>query len=156
MGGRFAAREDVDSDSDEGERDRFEGDVILADTSAHVMRMWLHEASKRTGGGRMARRLRDCPKLQTATWTRDPSGHRRKLSPEAQALAKGWLAAVKAVRAARGDRPAGLSSSDTDTDGGGLRRQWGTPVVSPASAALVRDWLQRARKKVGETPKAAG
>ena len=157
MGGKIRGTGGIsDSDSDEGERDRFEGDVILADTSAHVMRMWLHEASKRTGGGRMARRL-GLSETSDSDMERGPKWPPAKLSPEAQALAKGWLAAVKAVRAARGDRPVGeLSSSDTDTDGGGLRSQWGMPVVSPASAALLRDWLQHAKKKVGEAPKGGG
>ena len=104
----------------------------------------------------MARRL-GLSETSDSDMERGPKWPPAKLSPEAQALAKGWLAAVKAVRAARGDRPVGeLSSSDTDTDGGGLRSQWGMPVVSPASAALLRDWLQHAKKKVGEAPKGGG
>ena len=37
-----------DSDSDEGDRERFEEDVELTEPSERVLRMWLHEARKRS------------------------------------------------------------------------------------------------------------
>jgi hypothetical protein len=67
---------------------------------------------------------------------------------------KGWLAAMRAMRATRrqGDTRAGLSSSsglssdDTDTERSSSTRTWGTPVLHIPSQRLLIDWLARARE----------
>ena len=133
-----------DSDSDEGDRERFEEDVELTEPSERVLRMWLHEARKRSRGGRFARAAAGLSETSDSEAERAPKFPPVTLSAEASALIKGWLAATRAVREARGDRPVGeLSSSDTDGEG----VKWGVPVLLPASQRLLRDWLERARAR---------
>ena len=60
---------------------------------------------------------------------------------------KGWLAATKAVRAQRENKQAQMLSDTEDEEAN--RRAWGTPRLSPTAEALLRDWLERARSRVG-------
>ena len=68
-----------------------------------------------------------------------PGGRRRCI--------KGWLAATKAVRAQRENKQAQMLSDTEDEEAN--RRAWGTPRLSPTAEALLRDWLERARSRVG-------
>ena len=85
-----------DSDSDEGDRERFEEDVELTEPSERVLRMWLHEARKRSRGGRFARAAAGLSETSDSEAERAPKFPPVTLSAEASALIKGWLAATRA------------------------------------------------------------
>ena len=141
-----------DSDSDGGDRDAFVDKVRLTDGARRIMLMWKHEASKRTRGGRFAR-VAGLSETSDSDADRAPKFGPVSLTPEATALVKGWLAASRAVRAARADRDvAELSSTDTD---GEIGARWGTPVLSEPSMRLAEEWLRRARVRSGKAPKNA-
>jgi hypothetical protein len=145
LGGKLRGSLDDGEDSDEGE-ERFEGEVILADSSRSIMLMWRHEASKRTEGA-FAKRALGLSDTSDSDADRAPKWPPAKLSPEAIALMKGWLAATKAVRAQRENKQAQMLSDTEDEEAN--RRAWGTPRLSPIAEALLRDWLERARSRVG-------
>ena len=140
-----------DSDSDAGDRDAFVDKVRLSDSARRIMLMWHHESSKRARGGRFARAAM-LSETSDSDADRAPRFAPVALTPEAAALLKGWLAASRAVRAARGERDVADLSS-TDTEGEGAR--WGAPVLSEPTIRLARDWLERARLRAWKKPKNA-
>ena len=140
-----------DSDSDAGDREAFVDKVRLSDSARRIMLMWHHESSKRTRGGRFAR-VAGLSETSDSDADRAPRFGPVALTPEATALLKGWLAASRAVRAARGERDVADLSS-TDTEGEGAR--WGAPTLSDFSIRLARDWLERARARARKKPKNA-
>ena len=144
-----------ESDSDGGDRDVFVDKARLSDGARRVMLLWRHEALKRMRGGRFS----------TATGLSDTSDSDAVgaaprfppafLSPEATALLKGWLAASRAVRFARGEENvAELSSTDTDGETAGGAR-WGTPILSEPTMRLAEEWLRTARVRTRKPPQNA-
>ena len=140
-----------DSDSDAGDREAFVDKVRLSDSARRIMLMWHHESSKRTRGGRFARVV-GLSETSDSDADRAPRFGPVALTPEATALVKGWLAASRAVRAARGERDVADLSS-TDTEGEGAR--WGAPALGEPAIRLARDWLERARLRARKQPKNA-
>ena len=144
-----------ESDSDGGDRDVFVDKARLSDGARRVMLLWRHEALKRMRGGRFstATGLSDTSDSDAVgTAPRFPPAF---LSPEATALLKGWLAASRAVRFARGEENvAELSSTDTDGETAGGAR-WGTPILSEPTMRLAEEWLRAARVRTRKPPQNA-